>query len=424
MDLAARLEIERLGRRGEGVARHGGRPVYVPYALAGETILAEVDGERGRLVDVLTPSAARVAAFCPYYTRCGGCAVQALAPAGYAAWKRQGLVAALQGAGVPGEIGPLVDAHGVGRRRASFHARRTDDGHVAVGFMAARSHDLVEIETCPLFAPGMAGALPAARTVASALVRPDGVLDLHVTATDTGLDIDLQGHGPLGDAERRRAIQAAVAADVARLSNHGALVVEQRAPRLQMGAAELVLPPGGFLQATAAGETAIAERVVAAIGPARRVADLFAGVGPFALRLIVESEVHAVDLAASSLEACAQAAGKMSHARPLTTEIRDLFKRPIEPADLARFDALVFDPPRAGAERQARALAAAKIPCVVAVSCNVDSFCRDAAILVAGGYRLERVDPIDQFRHSPHVEIVAVFRHAAKPTKPKRRLLG
>ena len=424
MDLAARLEIERLGRRGEGVARQGGHPVYVPYALAGETVLAEVDGDRARLVEVLAPSPERIAAFCPYYTRCGGCAVQTLSPGAYAAWKRAGVVAVLKGANLAAEVGPLVDAHGTGRRRATFHARRDVDGRLAVGFMAARSHTLIEIDTCPLFAPEMAGALPAARAIAAALVRPDGTLDLHVTATDTGLDVDLQGHGLLADADRRRVIDAAVAADVARLSNHGTLIVEQRPPRLPMGAAELTLPAGGFLQATAAGEAAIAARVCAAIGDARHVADLFAGVGPFTLRLIAGSSVHAVDLSGPSLAACGQAARMIPRARPLTSEVRDLFKRPLEPMELAGFEAVVFDPPRAGAERQAQALAKAKVPCVVAVSCNVESFCRDAAILVAGGYTIERIEPIDQFRHSPHVELTAVFRHAGKNDKPKRRLLG
>ena len=424
IELAAELQVERLGRRGEGIARRAGGSIVVPYALPGERVRAEVDGERGRLVEVLAASPERIAPFCPYYTRCGGCAVQAYAPAAYAEWKRDLVVSGLRAAGLSAEVGPLVDAHGAGRRRATFHARRDGEGAPRLGFMAARSHDLVAIDACPLFAPGLATALAAARRIAAALVRPDGVLDLHVTASDTGLDVDLQGHGRLGEAERRRLIEAALAADVARLSNHGTLVVERRSPKLRVGPAELTLPPGVFLQATAAGETAIADRTLAALGAARRVADLFAGIGPFALRLVAGHEVHAVDLAGEALAALTAAARTVPRARPPTTAVRDLFKRPLEPAELAPYDAVVFDPPRAGAERQAHALAAAQVPTVVAVSCNVESFCRDSVVLVRGGYVMERVDAIDQFRHSPHLEIVAVFRHPGTAAKTRRRLLG
>ncbi len=424
MQLAAELHIDRLGRRGEGVARGTSGPIYVPYALAGETVIAEVDGERGRLVQIIEPTPERIAPFCPYYARCGGCAVQTLPAPSYAAWKRDGVTAALVAAGLPAVVGPLVDAHGLGRRRASFHARRDSADRLELGFMAVRSHDIVAIDSCPLFAPEMAGAIDAARAVAAVLVRPKGSLDVHVTATDTGLDIDLQGHGLLSEADRRRVVKTALAFDLARLSNHGPLILEPPPPRLQIGPATLVLPPGGFLQATAKGEEAIASRVAAALGGAERIVDLFAGVGPFTLRLLARSSVHAVDVAAPPLAALANAAKGLPRARPVTTATRDLFKRPLDPRELAAFDAAVFDPPRAGASAQAAALAASPLSCVVAVSCKVETFCRDAALLVGGGFTLESVEAIDQFRHSPHIEIVAVFRRPVAKQKPKRNLLG
>ncbi len=169
IDLAARLEIERLGQRGEGIAHGADGLIFVPYALAGETILAEIDGTRGRLVEVLKPSPERIAAFCPHYGTCGGCAVQTLAAPAYAAWKRGLLIQALQYAKITADVGELVDAHGKGRRRANFHARYDNRGKAKVGFMQARAHDVVELESCPILAPSMQGAVAAARALATAL---------------------------------------------------------------------------------------------------------------------------------------------------------------------------------------------------------------------------------------------------------------
>jgi 23S rRNA (uracil1939-C5)-methyltransferase len=422
IDLAARLAISRLGQRGEGVGTYEGATVYVPYAVPGDTVVAEIDGTRVRLAEVVTPSPDRIAPFCPHFTDCGGCAVQTLAPAPYAAWKRDLVAAALTHAGVAAEVLPLVDAHGAGRRRATFHARFID-GRVELGFMRARSHELIEIAACPITVPALRDAMPALRGVAAALAPVGKPLDLLATATAEGLDIDIHGTGPLGRAATDRLVAAGAEPAIARIANHGTLVVARRTPRLRLGRAVVAPPPGAFLQATEAGEEALASRVVAALADARTVADLFAGLGTFVLRLAETAQVRAVDLAAAPLAALAAAAGQTAGLRPVTTETRDLFRRPLGAAELAAFDGVVFDPPRAGAEAQARALAASAVPRVVAVSCNAQSFARDAAILVAGGYRLEPVTPIDQFRHSPHVEIVALFRRPAAKRK-RGGLLG
>jgi 23S rRNA (uracil1939-C5)-methyltransferase len=427
MSTSARLTIERLGQRGEGVAKHDGAAVFVPYALPGETVLAEVDRGQGRLVEIVTPSPERVPAFCRYFTQCGGCAVQTLATAAYREWKR-GLVAhALHRAGIAAEVGPLVDAHGEGRRRATFHGRIARDAHgrarAETGFMRARAHEIIEIEACPLLAPAMAGALAAARGLAAALVATGRTLDIVVTATEGGLDVDLHGTGALGPDARTTLIAAAERFDLARLANHGETIVERRTPFLVMGRAEVAPPPGAFLQATVAGEEQLAALVYAAVGPARRVVDLFAGIGTFALRLAESAEVHAVEGDAAALAALDRAARNATLLRPVTVERRDLFRRPLAGGELERFDAAVFDPPRAGAEMQARALAAANLATLAAVSCNAQTFARDARILAEAGYRLASVTPIDQFRHSQHVEIVGVFRRAAERGR-SRRLLG
>jgi len=216
----------------------------------------------------------------------------------------------------------------------------------------------------------------------------------------------------------------ALSLDLARLSNHGRLVLEQRSPLLAIGKAQVVLPPGAFLQATQAGEEALAARVTGALKGARRVADLFSGIGTFSLRLAASAAIHAYDSDEPALQAQSKAARATPSLRPVTVATRDLFRRPLTPAELALFDAVVFDPPRAGAEAQAHALAASAVARIVAISCNAQSFARDAALLAAGGYTIDSITPIDQFRHSPHLEIVGLFSRQAAKSKRRSRLFG
>jgi 23S rRNA (uracil1939-C5)-methyltransferase len=420
--MMSRLAIDRLGARGEGVAQSPEGSIFVPYALAGETILAEVDGSRGRLVEVLTPSPHRIAPFCRYFAHCGGCAVQTLAADSYARWKRDLVTSALRPAGLANEVMDLADAHGAGRRRATFHARFAQ-GRPAVGFTQARRHEIVEIQACPVLAASMDGALPAARAIAQALSASGKPLDILVTATASGLDVDLKGHGPLREAETQTLVRIALAHDFARLSNHGTIVVSRRTPVLAMGKATVAPPPGVFLQATEAGEEALAATVCAHVVGARRIADLFSGVGTFALRMAEFATIDAFDLDEAALGALAKAAC-VKGLHQVAVWPRDLFRRPLGPPELERFDAVVFDPPRAGAEQQAVALSASSVPLVAAVSCNAQTFARDAAILCAGGYEMTQVEAVDQFRHTPHVEIVAGFRRGTQGPRKNRRLLG
>lgn len=428
-DLNAELTIARLGQRGEGLALSDRGFIAVPFALPGEIVVAEIDGDRARLAEIRRPSPERIAPFCPVYSICGGCAVQALAPAPYAEWKRGLVVDAFARARLEAPVAALIDAHGEGRRRATFHARVEEDAggrkRVDLGFMQARAHRIVPIDACPILSPGMAGAIEAARAAATVLIPLDKPLDIVVTATLEGLDVDLRGAGPLSFAYRQALITVAERFDLARISNHGETIIERRAPFVRMGASLVAPPPGAFLQATAAGEQALADLVLAATTGAVKVADLFAGVGTFALRLAERATVHAVEGEKSATIALARAAGASKGLKALTVETRDLFQRPLAGLELAAYDAVVFDPPRAGAEAQARTLAESKVPLVVGVSCNVQSFSRDAKILVDGGYLLESVTPVDQFRHSAHVEMVGVFRRpvVARSKRP-RRLLG
>ncbi len=419
-----RLRIDRLGRRGEGVAVTDDGPVYVPYALPGEVVLAEVEGERARMVAFEIARSDRLDPLCPYFGRCGGCAVQALPFAPYAAWKRELVVTALAQAGVEAEIAPLRDGHGAGRRRATFHARAGRDGRSSrVGFMEARSHSIVEIEDCPILAPSMAGAVEAATRLASLLAKGGKPLDIVVTAAETGLDVDLRGHGALDDAIRRSLIVAAQELDLARLANHGDILVEARTPRLALGATSVVPSPGAFLQATQRGEDILAELVLEAAGDAKRVTDLFCGIGTFALRLALRASVEAFDSEGPAVAALTRAAQSAPALKSIKALPRDLFQRPLRPEEFTGVDMLVFDPPRSGAATQAAEIARSSVPTVVAVSCDSGTFARDASTLVAGGYKIETVTPVDQFRHSAHVEVVAVFRRPKDKTR-RRRLLS
>ena len=408
--MAERLTIARLGHRGDGIADSPEGPIYVPGTFPGEIVEVEVwpgHPDRRQLLTVERPSAERAAPICPHFGVCGGCALQHWQSAPYRAWKRGIVVEALRQAGLDAPVGELIDAHGDGRRRAVFHARRGAHDVLEVGFSAARAHRVISIDRCPVLASGLDGALAAAWAIAEALSPAKKPLDIAVTATDAGLDIDVRGSGALKPPLMAALARVAAAHNLARLTRHGELIAQPRTPTLRIGAATVALPPAAFLQATAEGEAVLARLVLAACGGAKYVADLFCGVGPFALRLAANARVLALDDDEAAVGALKRAAAGTSGLKPIETAVRDLFKDPLAGAELKKLDAVVCDPPRHGALAQAQALAASRVPHVVAVSCNAATFTRDAAVLVRGGYRLTDVTPVDQFRHSDHVEIVA-----------------
>ena len=404
-----RLVIDHVGHRGDGVSLSSGETLYVPYTLAGETVEASaIPGhpDRRKLLAVETPSAERIAPFCPHFGVCGGCAIQHWATQPYQQWKRNIVVETLRATKVDCEVADLIDAHGAGRRRATFHARMGTPDVLRVGFSATGSHDIVPIDRCPILDPALDGALEAAWALAEALKPTGKPLDIQATATHNGLDIDVRGSGPLPPARVAALSRLAEQHRLARLTRHGELVLMRNAPTVTMGTAQVTLPPGSFLQATVQGEETLARLVLERTAKAKHVADLFCGVGPFALRLAARARVTAMDNDAGSIAALQKAAG-CPGLKPIKAEARDLFRRPLMPAELRDIDAVVFDPPRQGAQAQAKQLAASKVPVIVAVSCNVTTFARDMRLLIDGGYKLETVVPVDQFRHTPHVELVA-----------------
>ena len=410
--MTEQLTISRLGHRGDGIADTPEGAVYVPYTLSGESVTVErVAGhpDRRHLLHVDKPSHERATPVCKHFGTCGGCALQHWSLAEYHLWKRSLVAGALAQAGLIAPVADLVDAHGAGRRRAVFHARRGTHDVLEVGFTAPRAHRVVPIDDCPILAPGLAGALRAAWAIAETIRGTGKPLDIQVTATDSGLDVDVRGSGSL-DAERLAALaKVAEAHKLARLTRHGELVAQRTQPLLRVGRADVPLPPGAFLQATAEGEETLARLVTEHAGKSRHVADLFTGIGTFALRLAEGARVAASDSEPAPIKALQQAAGKASGLKPIDAQTRDLFRRPFMASELKNFDAVVFDPPRQGAEAQARELGKSSVPVVVAVSCDANMFARDAKILVNAGYKIASAIPVDQFRYSHHVEIVAKF---------------
>lgn len=405
------LVIDHVGHRGDGVVDTPGRQVFVPYTLAGETVAAETGTsrvDRLNLLEVVTPSPERIDPFCDYFTRCGGCAIQHWQDVPYRKWKRSLVVDVLSQAGIACEVGEAIDAHGDGRRRITVHASQSG-GTLNVGFTAAGSHTVIAIERCPILVPELDGAMLAARAIAETLIPMKKPLDIQFTATINGLDVDIRGSGPLNVAMTTGLAKLAERHRLARLTRHGELIVQRSAPTIRIGPAQVTLPPGSFIQATAAGETVLADLVLQLTGKAKLVADLFCGVGPFALRLAQKSKVIAFDSEASAIDALKKASHLTKGLKPVKAEARDLFRRPLLPHELNEADVVVFDPPRQGALAQVQQIAASKVKSVIAVSCNAQTFARDARILIDAGYRIDTVAPVDQFRHTPHVELMAQF---------------
>jgi 23S rRNA (uracil1939-C5)-methyltransferase len=396
-----KLTLTEMGRHGEAVGEAGGRTVYVAYALPGEVVEMDISGSHADLLEILSASPERIVPFCPHFGLCGGCQIQHWQAEAYRQWKRNLLVTALRNQGIETEVEPLIDAHGEGRRRATFHVATSAQGVIA-GFNAARSHAIHPLDQCPILVPALKTAPDIARRIGAVI----GACDIALTASETGLDVDV--------ATARKPTPALAALvhseNLARLSINREPLATRIAPEITIGKARLRLPPAAFLQATRAGEETLAALVGDNVKKAKRVADLFCGVGVFALRLAAASQVFAADSDKASIAALIEAARHTSGLKPVDAKARDLFREPLMPRELKDFDAVVFDPPRAGAEAQARQLAKSTVKTVVAVSCDPASFARDARILIEGGYRLTRVTPVDQFAFTAHVETAALFQ--------------
>jgi len=401
------VEIDRLGAQGDGVAEGPNGPLFVPFALPGERVRVEVgeDGRHGALLEVLKRSPDRREPVCPHFGTCGGCALQELEEDAYLAWKRAVVVQALRSHGLDAEVEPVKPVPLGGRRRAAFALGRTPHGLV-LGYRRARSHDLIDIETCPILSPAIVTHLRKLKAVLGPLLGGKREARVSVTETDTGLDIVVADVRPK-EADLAKLASEAARLGVARVTVDGESLMPDVPPSVRFGASQVKLPPGAFLQASPDAEAVMTELVRYGVGRAKRIADLFAGLGTFTLSLAGDAAVDAFEADEATLAALTEAARHTPRLKPVRALSRDLFRMPLGPAELAAYDAVVFDPPRAGAAAQAEQLAKSKVKRLVAVSCNPGTLARDLRLLVDGGYRLIRVVPVDQFLFSAHIEVVA-----------------
>jgi 23S rRNA (uracil1939-C5)-methyltransferase len=402
------VDIVRLGAQGDGIAERGDEEIYIPYALP---------GERWRFLDgkpceMLRPHPARATPACPHFGSCGGCAAQHMPDALYVAWKRAIVVDAFRHRGIGAPVGELVRIPLASRRRITVYARRYRKS-LHVGFYRAATNYIVDIAECPIAEPQLVAALPALREMLEPVLSGKAEAAMTLLATPAGVDVDI-GFIYLDSARRHYPRMAALAArhGFARLTVDSAPIVQARQPAVTFGGVEVAVPPGAFVQAVEASEREMVRRVLEATGRAKRVADLFCGLGTFTFPLARTARVLAVDGEKAQIAALVAATRRAQGLKPIEAKVRDLFRMPLSTRELDGFDTVVLDPARSGAQAQAEQLARSKVPAVVAVSCNPATLARDARILVDGGYRLREVTPIDQFLFSAHVEAVAVFERA------------
>jgi 23S rRNA (uracil1939-C5)-methyltransferase len=400
-------QIERLGRRGDGVALSGDQRALAALTLPGEAIEGEAIEGRIAAPRIVTPSPYRVKAMCGHYRACGGCSLMHANEDFTTQWKQQVVEAALAARDLPAPIESVHVSPLRSRRRAVLSGRRTKKGAL-LGFHARASDVIVDLLDCLVLHPKITAALPLLREIVIVGASRSAELSLTVIEGPAGLDVAVSGGKPIDPPLFQTLATLAETGDLARLDWDGQAIT-RRAPVLKMGRAQVTPPPAAFLQATAEGEAALVQSVRDFTQGADRIADLFAGCGTFTLPLAESASVHAVEGLAPPLAALDAGWRHASGLNRVTTEIRDLARRPFLADELDRFDAIVIDPPRAGAEAQTRQIAASKLEKLAFVACDPVNFARDAQILVAEGFELARLRVIDQFRFSPHVEIAAEF---------------
>ncbi len=355
---------------------------------------------------------------CLHFGTCGGCTLQDMAHADYMSRKKNFITDVLERHAIDKSLDDFITCGAGSRRRVTFAFERYDTD-VDLGFHQSRTHTIVPVKECLIAAPQIIKALPDLRQLLTCFRPKRGTASVSVLATDSGLDIALDDVGDIEMRQRERAADIARAAGFARLSMNGDILVQFRPPVLPVGHAQLTPPPGGFVQAVAAAETAMAEIAIAAFkaSKAKHVADLFSGSGAFALRLAEIASVHAVESDAKALAALSHASRHAKGLKQITQEKRDLFRRPLLPHELNTYEGVLLDPPRQGAIAQIEQLCKASVPCVVYVSCRPESFARDASRLIAAGYVVETLVGVDQFLWSDHIELVCVLKRPKKPRK-------
>lgn len=401
--------IDILGHQGDGVSSSDGTRIFVPYSLAGERV--EISGKSARrdLIKVLQPASGRIEPVCEYFGTCGGCQVQHLAQKPYLEWKQNLVADAFAGADIDIAINTIISFDNAKRRRAVFSASNSGEG-VNFGFVGKASHDIVRIENCSVLDASISSRIDTIKKVIQPILPAKGVTPVHVLASENGLDVHLNGVNLPNEKSRQAAVRRALDAGIARLSFGGETLVETKRPLIKMGIANVSPPPGSFVQAVYEAELKMVELVSAHLKKCKKTADLFCGIGAFALPMAEHSTVFACENDQLALDALDEAwRGTGGRLKAVTTQKRDLFLRPMMVEELKKIQGVVFDPPRAGAQAQAKQLAGSKVRKIAAVSCNPVTLVRDVVILIKGGFKVVSITPIDQFAYTPHVEVIVLL---------------
>ena len=388
--------IVRIAARGDGVTATGR---HVAFAVPGDVLLADGTVQQG-------PGHQQPP--CRHFPQCGGCQLQHLTDAAYADYCASRVTGALAQHGLSTEIRPAHLSPPNSRRRATLRALKAG-GRVLIGFNEAGGNRIVDMAQCHVLHPQLFALLQPLRALLATILPAKRTAEIQLTLADQGPDLMLKGVEVSGLEAVESLTAFSESNRLARLSIDEGLGAEPRfEPQpvtVTLGAIPVALPIGSFLQATGDGEAALVAAVLEATAGAARTADLFAGLGTFAFSLA--GQVTAAEASRDALLALKLAAARTG--RQVTAEHRDLYRRPYDTRELAAFDAVVLDPPRAGAQEQVRELAASSVARIAYVSCNPATFGRDAEILVGGGYKLDWVRPVGQFRWSTHVELAASF---------------
>ncbi|NOX41735.1 MAG: class I SAM-dependent RNA methyltransferase [Alphaproteobacteria bacterium] len=404
----AQFTIKRLGHQGNGIADDTTGQIFVPFSLPGEVIEGELDGKRILSPKIITPSSDRVRPSCSHFKACGGCALQHGSDDFLARWKVETVKSALAAQGIEAPFHEIITSPAASRRRATLAGTRTKKGAI-VGFHGRASNTVIDIPNCTLLHPEIVKGLSVLKALTILGASRKNLISLRITQSDVGLDISVMDAKKTDGALLAHLGQLVERHNLARLSWNGEVIATRVAPVQKFQDIAVIPPSGAFLQATVAGQNALIASVGKAVGKAARIVDLFAGCGTFTLPLAHQSEILAVEAEQSALASLDAAWRKTPGLKTVTTEARDLFRRPLLADELAKFQAAIIDPPRAGAKAQVEVLAQSEIAKIAFVSCNPVTFARDAATLIAAGYLLDWVQVIDQFHWSPHVELVASF---------------
>lgn len=410
-----------IGNKGDGLGKDdSGHGFYVPYATEGDVLKVRVTGKRdddfiAEIREIVTPGEHRTDAPCPYYTRCGGCNLQHIDSKSYSQWKSHKVWETLRRSQITTALDAPVLVGPHSRRRASFAVMKKGK-KIIFGFNAKGSHRIEEIGHCLLLNDPLNKLIAPLRDLMPQIMKREGRGDIIINYPGDAADIVFALPGPVELKVHQHLVRFAERYNIGRLSwqqdgkGSPEIIAQRCAVTTRFSETLVELPPAPFLQPSKDGETALVNFALSALNHEKKILDLYAGCGSFTFALATVGIVHAVESHAPALKSLELSAGRAGLGGRITTEVRDLDRQPLMGKELSRFDAILFDPPRAGAREQTRFLAESDVPLIIAISCNPATFGRDAAILIEGGYEIEKIMPVDQFTWSDHVEVAAIFR--------------